>query len=88
MRPSVRVIRCRKNFAAKEEFVLSQKSRDRLPNPAQIDFVPEQTYFMLAFEFKLTPANLQVFARTWSGRVPVKEGEICVQWRELDRNRR
>ncbi|MGH7495436.1 MAG: hypothetical protein ACREOO_24015 [bacterium] len=58
----------------KEEFVLSQKARDGLPEPEQIGFVRERTYLMFYFEFKLAPANLQVFARTSSGRVPAKEG--------------
>ncbi len=57
----------------KEEFILSEKGRERLPDPAQISFVPERTYLMFAFEFKLTPDNLRAFAKTPSGRVPVKE---------------
>jgi len=79
----------------KEEFVVSDKGRERLPSPEQIGFVPEQTYLMFAFEFKLTPNNLQIFARTSSGRTRIKthgrfafNGEGQVEIEDEDTNLR
>lgn len=75
----------------KEEFIISEKGRARLPGPGQIGFVPEQTYLLFAFEFKLTPNSAQVFARTRSGREPIKthgrfafndEGQVAIDGKD------
>lgn len=59
----------------KEEFVLSQKARDDLPDPQDFGILRSNAYLMVQFEFNLALGNMQVFARSdGETRVPVKQG--------------
>jgi hypothetical protein len=64
------------NVRLKEEIVLSQKARNDLPDPTQYGIARDNAYLMMAVEFMLTPANLQVFARRQTGKAPVKQGNL------------
>ena len=62
------------NVSVKEEIVLSQPGRDNLPDPADYGLSRENTYFVVAMEFFLTPANINVFARRAGAKIPIKQG--------------
>jgi RHS repeat-associated protein len=62
------------NVSVKEEIVLSQFGRDNLPDPAQYGLSRTNAYFVVAMEFLLTPANINVFARRVGAKVPIKQG--------------
>lgn len=62
------------NVGVKEEIVLSQFGRDNLPDPAEYGLSRANTYFVVAMEFFLTPANINVFARRPNGKTPIKQG--------------
>jgi len=62
------------NVGVKEEIVLSQLGRNNLPDPAQYGLSRANTYFVVAMEFFLTPANINAFARRLNGKTPIKQG--------------
>jgi hypothetical protein len=62
------------NVSVKEEIVLSQFGRDNLPDPAKYGLARANTYFVVAMEFILTPANINVLARRPTGKTPIKQG--------------
>jgi hypothetical protein len=47
-----------------------------LPDQSRHNIGRKNAYLMLQIEFKLTPDNLNVFARTNEGRRPVKQGNV------------
>jgi RHS repeat-associated protein len=56
------------------KIVLSQLKRGNLPDPAEYGLSRANTYFVVAMEFLLTPANINVFARRPNGKEPIKHG--------------
>ena len=61
--------------SVKEEFVLSQSTRNTLPDPTRYGLSRGNTHFVVAMEFLLTPNNLNVFARRAAGKTSIKQGD-------------
>jgi len=59
------------NTRLKEEIVLSQAARKTLPDPAKYGLSRNETYFVVAMEFLITPNNTKVLAHAANGRVPI-----------------
>jgi len=59
------------NTRLKEEIVLSQTARKTLPDPVKYSLSRNNTYFVVAMEFLITPNNTKVLAHASSGRVPI-----------------
>ena len=66
------------NTSVKEEIVLSQSARSVLPDPAKFNLSRENTYFVVAMEFLLTPNDINVFARRQGAKTPIKRGNDFV----------
>lgn len=59
------------NTSVKEEIVLSQSARNTLPDPSKLGLSRNNSYFVVAMEYLLTPNNTKVVAKAATGRVPV-----------------
>jgi len=62
------------NASLKEEIVLSQEARNSLPDPTKYGLSRNNSYFVVAMEFLLTPNNINVFARRQGNKTPIKQG--------------
>jgi len=66
------------NVSVKEELVLSQSARNTLPDPAKYGLSRNNSYFVVAMEFLLTPNNINAFARRQGNKLPIKQGNDFV----------
>ena len=66
------------NTSVKEEIILSHSARKELPDPAKYDLSRNNSYFVVAMEFLLTPNNINVFAQRQGNKTPIKQGNDFV----------